>query len=409
MATGHRTLRIAAWHNLPSGGGKRALHAHVHGLLERGHSIEVWRPPTSDESYLPLSGLAPEHVVPLDWSDARRPSLLARAGAEVGLLRAAERHCRQCAAEIDDGGFDIVFANGCRFLRVPPLARFLRTPSAIYLNEPHRTLYEALPRLPWAALPWPSSPLALARDSIRVQGLRILVREEQRNAAAFGAILANSLFSRESLLRAYGLEARVCYLGIDTALFTDQNKQREDTIIGVGAFAPEKNIAAVISALAELPEPPPRLVWVGNVAAPRYFDKLKELAAASGVAYDARVNVSDGELVDLLNRAALMVYAPRLEPFGLAPLEANACGLPVVAVAEGGVRETVIDGVNGLLVAHSADLAAAIARLRADPVLAQRLGRQGRALVCERWSLSSAIDRIEQALLSVASGAGVGS
>ena len=45
-----------------------------------------------------------------------------------------------------------------------------------------------------------------------------------------------------------------------------------------------------------------------------------------------------------------MVYAPCLELVGLAPLEANACGVPVVAVAEGSVRETIVDGVYGLRV-----------------------------------------------------------
>ena len=44
-----------------------------------------------------------------------------------------------------------------------------------------------------------------------------------------------------------------------------------------------------------------------------------------------------------------MIYTPRLEPFGYAPLEANLCGLPVIGIAEGGVRETIIDGINGFL------------------------------------------------------------
>ena len=48
------------------------------------------------------------------------------------------------------------------------------------------------------------------------------------------------------------------------------------------------------------------------------------------------------------HRATAMVYAPCLELIGLAPLEANACRLPVVAVAEGSVRETIVDGVYGL-------------------------------------------------------------
>src|SRR5216683_3299275 len=60
-------VKIAVWHNLPSGGGKRALYYHVRGLVERGHTVESWCPPTADVSYLPLRELIPEHTKPFDW------------------------------------------------------------------------------------------------------------------------------------------------------------------------------------------------------------------------------------------------------------------------------------------------------------------------------------------------------
>src|SRR5581483_9311683 len=94
-----------------------------------------------------------------------------------------------------------------------------------------------------------------------------------------------------------------------------------------------------------------------------YVEELQRLANACSVEFEPRTRVSDEEIVDLLNRAMMMAYAPRLEPFGLAPLEANACGLPVIGVAEGGVRETVVDGVTGLHVEHDPGaVAAAITR-----------------------------------------------
>jgi glycosyltransferase involved in cell wall biosynthesis len=102
----------------------------------------------------------------------------------------------------------------------------------------------------------------------------------------------------------------------------------------------------------------------------------------------------------------VLAYAPRLEPFGFAPLEASACGLPVVAVAEGGMRETVIDGVNGLLCDPDTQaMANVLQRLLDDPTFAKRLGANGRALVQEHWSLEAAVDRLERRLVTVSGGA----
>src|SRR5262245_18043503 len=254
-------MKIAVWHNLPSGGGKRALYYHVRGLVERGHTVEAWCPETADRTYLPLGDLVKEHVLPFSWWNGATRNPLRRATgpyrAIVDNLAAMDWHCQQCAAEIRRGGFDLLFANACMFFRVTSIGRHAGLPSAIYLGEPHRPLYEAMPRLPWAALPpaglgwWrPARLKERLKDSLRMRGLRSQARAERRNAEAFGAILVNSLYSRESILRAYGLDAKVCYLGIDTALFSEQPLPRENIVVGIGAFVREKNIGFVIEALA---------------------------------------------------------------------------------------------------------------------------------------------------------------
>jgi hypothetical protein len=51
--------------NLPSGGGKRLLYDHAHRLVERGHTVEAWCPPTADRSYRPLDKLITEYAVDL--------------------------------------------------------------------------------------------------------------------------------------------------------------------------------------------------------------------------------------------------------------------------------------------------------------------------------------------------------
>jgi glycosyltransferase involved in cell wall biosynthesis len=237
-------------------------------------------------------------------------------------------------------------------------------------------------------------------DLIRIQQLRILAREERLNASAFDLILVNSYFSREGLLRAYGLDSTVCYLGVDTQLFVNNRYPRENFVVSMGQLTPNKNVEFVIKAVAKIGVPRPRLVWIANRGADSYYEKMRSLAESCEVSFEARTSIGDTELVDILNRATAMVYAPRLEPFGLAPLEANACGLPVIAVAEGGVRETIIDGVNGLLVQHQPQaMAHAIERLRSDKHLAVQLSENGSELVREKWSVNAAVERLERQLI----------
>lgn len=408
-------MKIAVWHNLPSGGGKRALYEHVRGLLQRGHTVEVWCPPSADRDYCPLGEFVREHVAPYPWPANRDPKLYLALGylASSGRISPLNRHCQRCAEEINRGGFDLLFANSCMFLGAAPIALYARIPVVAYLQEPKRTLYEASPRFPWAALDaprsWWRSPRYFARRTADIgitRVRRLQARDELRNARAFTSILVNSYFSRESVLRAYGLDAKVCYLGVDTALFVNQRTERQNFLIGIGGFAPNKDIGFVLRALARVRRPRPRLIWAGNFTYRSYLNEMIQLARTEGVDFEPRLRISDSELIDLLNRARALVYAPRLEPFGFAPLEANACGLPVIAVAEGGVRETVIDGVSGLLVDHdSVAIAKAIEQLLDHPEHARTLGENGCQVVAKRWGLQHSLDRLEASLVAALGGA----
>jgi glycosyltransferase involved in cell wall biosynthesis len=410
-------MRIAVWHNLPSGGGKRALYYHVRGLVERGHSVEAWCPSTSDRNYLPLSEFITEHVVPFDIPQrnkfvATRPLLRELHGDELRQAKALDQHCQRCAEEINRGDFDILFANSSVIHAVSSIGRYVKTKKVLYLQEPNRGLYEAGgDGLPWVAIPAVSRPWMHPRsylrwflgDLIHTHQLRILARDERLNASAFDLILVNSYFSRESLLRAYGLDSTVCYLGVDTQLFVNHRYPRENFVVSVGQLFLNKNVEFVIKAVAKIGVPRPRLVWIANRGVEWYYEKMRNLAESYRVTFEARARIDDNELVDILNRATAMVYAPRLEPFGLAPLEANACGLPVIAVPEGGVRETIIDGVNGLLVQHQPQaMARAIERLRDDKHLTAQLGNNGSELVREKWSVNAAVERLEMQLTQAA-------
>ena len=147
----------------------------------------------------------------------------------------------------------------------------------------------------------------------------------------------------------------------------------------------------------------PPLVIAGNYANAAVARELAAQAGAGGVRLRVHVGVTDAEIARLYAGARAFVYAPEREPFGLAVLEAIAAALPVVAVAEGGVEESVIPGRTGLLVPRDEQaFARALGRVLADDALARSLGNEARAVVERDWTWEAAADRVEHALARAA-------
>jgi glycosyltransferase involved in cell wall biosynthesis len=285
-------------------------------------------------------------------------------------------------------------------------------PSLLYLGEPFRWLYEALPKLPWAApeeRPAGGSFFKYWKgqvgDICRIQALRLQVREEAKNATGFTKILVNSLYSRETLLRAYGIESTVCYLGVDTELFKPSSSPPSRFVIGMGGLDFTKGPDRAIRAVGAIEiSKRPDLIWVTNFHSQQSRGDMEMLAAELGVRFKVECQIPDHEVVSLLSRASLMIYTSRLEPFGLAPLEANACGTPVVGIAEGGVRESIREGVNGLLVEGDSPsrLAEAMLRILNDASFSAALRTRALDHVREHWDIRNAVDRFEAAVYEVA-------
>src|SRR5208283_3760998 len=140
-----KTLRIAVWHNLPSGGGKRALYDQVRGLTGRGHHLEAWCPPTASQNFLPVNGLIREHIVPLQDFPVAPKNWIGRLKHKVletgQKMKIMEEHCRRCGEEISAGRFDLLLVHPCLFFRASPMANYCRLPNILYLQEPYRRLY----------------------------------------------------------------------------------------------------------------------------------------------------------------------------------------------------------------------------------------------------------------------------
>ena len=141
-------------------------------------------------------------------------------------------------------------------------------------------------------------------------------------------------------------------------------------ILTVGRLVERKGFEDVIRALTAVPGA--ELVIVGGApeGGDPYADRLVELAGQCRVADRVTLAgaVPPSEMPRWYRSADVLAAAPWYEPFGLTPLEAMACGVPVVATAVGGLTDTVVDGITGDLVPprDPQALGAALRRLLAD-------------------------------------------
>jgi glycosyltransferase involved in cell wall biosynthesis len=219
----------------------------------------------------------------------------------------------------------------------------------------------------------PPERLAAERDLVRSVDLIVATcRDEVRELVALG-----------------GDPDRIAVVpcGIDPTSFSPAGPvERRDPgapvrFVTVGRLVPRKGVDDVIRALAGVPGA--ELVVVGGPPADRLDEdpevrRLRSVAHAAGVAdrVTLRGRLDRDAVAAVLRSADVAVCAPWYEPFGIAPVEAMACGLPVVGTAVGGLLDTVEHGATGLLVPprSPAALSAALRRLAAAPGERQQMG-----------------------------------
>lgn len=153
------------------------------------------------------------------------------------------------------------------------------------------------------------------------------------NTAGVTAFATLSKYIAERIQRAYGRSSTVIYPPVDTEYFTpDSAVKREEFYVTASRFVPYKRIDMIASAFRQVADR--KLVIIGDGP-----DEAKvRAAAAPNVELLGRLSQSD--VRDYLRRAKAFVFAAE-EDFGIAPVEAQACGTPVIAFGRGGVTETV--------------------------------------------------------------------
>jgi glycosyltransferase involved in cell wall biosynthesis len=192
------------------------------------------------------------------------------------------------------------------------------------------------------------------------------------SAARVDHFVANSHNVAGRIARYYGREASVVHPWVDTEAFTpDPSVAREDFYLVISALVPYKRIDLAIEATRRLGR---RLVVIGRGV------ERKRLQRGAGEHVRWLGWAAADEMLDALRRARGLLF-PGEEDFGIVPLEAMACGTPVVAYGAGGALETVIEGETGTFFAQpdATSLAEAIRRceaVRSDPLAGRRRALQ---------------------------------
>jgi glycosyltransferase involved in cell wall biosynthesis len=388
-------MRIAVYHNQPSGGARRALHGFCKELALR-NELDIFTLSSSDQHLIDDHDVGrPVVVLPYEPRPQAKFGLYLNDLQWVRSLRELDRVNADAARQIDDRGYDVVLVDVCRYTQAPYVLRYLQTAAAYYCHEPPRRFYETSWRERGSLYAWARAgrrfPFRLALD-------RRMRREDSELVRCAGLVLTNSTYNRLRLGSIYGVSATVCPPGVEVP---PAGERREaDYVLSVGAIQAHKGFEFVIESLGAVSETlRPALHIVANEGNPRLARRLEALARNCGVALRIRMSISEPELEREYQGALLFVYGAHHEPLGLSPLEAMAHRVPVVAVNEGGVGEGVTDGSSGYLVCRSSSaFAAAVTALLSAPLLRREMGAAGRSVIEQNWSWPTRARALEDAL-----------
>ncbi len=358
-------MKIAVFDNVPPGGAARVVYEQVLYLTSLGHQIVWFSAAHQKKALLPNSVVIINHQINNKTPD--HETIISRAF----WLRYQLRGIYQTlSAQISAHNPDLLLVHPCRHTQAPYLLRLSKIPTLYFIEEPLRVVSE--PEL------HSLNHLKLLSRWSAMYERSMLKRIDTRNTWAATVRLTHSQFNARSILKHYGLQAQPIGLGVDSKIFKKSAKTNwhEPFFLFVGGKDEINGHTFLHKAILH-----------------------KKINVRYVSSQNGTLPFSDKQLAHLYSQAVATLCLARKEPFGLVALESMSCATPVIALSEGGYKETVISEKTGLLIKrHPKSLATAIDRML-DPQFHKTLAKQCRAHAVKNFSWQSHGEKLHNILI----------
>lgn len=235
----------------------------------------------------------------------------------------------RAAKTFDLTGYDLIISSESgpiKGIRKPEGARHI-----CYCHTPMRYLWDMFDDYFQSAPLYKKCAMKLLKNYLRKQDLC--------SAESVDTFIVNSNFVKERVKRIYKRNAHVIYPPVDIEFFQkNAEKTQDEYYLMAGELVKYKRPDLAIEAFNRSGK---KLIVVGT------GDELSSLRAGASANITFTGRVSNEKLRELYSNARALIF-PGIEDFGIVPVEAQATGTPVIAYADGGALETVIDGESGL-------------------------------------------------------------
>lgn len=383
LRSGNGKMKIAAVHSFltQNRGAELAFLDMMLSLRRRGHEIDVFTLSISDyyDDKFKRNGI---NVHSMNFKDWKLPI------PKINIIRKIYPiySYYKLLKEVNTNNYDVAFVHHYSSSLVIP---FLKIPKIYYCQEPLRGYYE------------PRIEKGILKSIVRIV-MRPYKYIDRYSVKRADLVLSNSDYTREYIWKAYDVFSITNHLGVHVEKFKKMNVKNENLVLSIGPLNPYKAHDFIIRSIGLIPKDKrPRLLIVGSG---RDKEKLQNMGNDCGVELEMKSNISDEELVELYNKVRITVIAYIMEPFGLTAIESMACETPVVAVREGGLRESIKNGETGILTNRAeAEFAKAIEYLLDNSGMAAEMGKNGRERVKRYFTWDRCGEELEKNIIRMLS------